>query len=306
MLKYICKRLFYCVLVLIGVSIIAFLLMSLAPGDPAQLILGEDATEEAIAAYHLKWGLDQPLIVQYFKFLFGIFRGDLGTSIYFKRSVLSLIAERLPATILLAFASVTIAILVSLPLGIIAAVKRGSILDFGSVVFALIGQSFSKAWLALLLILVFSVKLGWLPSMGYGTFKQIILPAICMGTASAASQTRLLRSSMMDVLEEDYVTATYARGIGKGKTIFKYALRNAALPFVTSVGSNIAGLLGGAVVAEQIFNWPGIGVLTNTAINMRDFPLVRGILLITSGIYVLVMLIVDVVYTLVDPRLDFN
>ena len=306
MLKYVCKRLLYCVFVLIGVSIVAFLLMSLAPGSPARLILGDDASDEAVAAYEEELGLNEPLPVQYWIFLKGIVRGDLGDSIYFHRPVLSLIAERLPATGLLAAGAMAVALLISLPLGIIAAVKRGSFVDFISMTFALLGQSISNVWLGLLMILLFSVTLNWLPSMGYGSFKNLIMPAIAMGMAYAAQQTRILRSSMVDVLQEDYITATYARGMSKGATICKYALRNGILPYVTAIGTGVSRLLGGAIVSEQIFNWPGLGILTTSAINMRDFPLVRGILLTTSAIFVVVMLIVDLLYTVIDPRLDFN
>lgn len=306
MLKYIAKRLVYCVFVLIGVSIVAFLLLSLAPGSPARLILGEDATEEAVLAYAKELGLDQPLYVQYHRFLTGVLRGDLGDSIYFRCPVTSLIGERLPATGQLALGAVVVALIISLPLGLIAAVKRGTFADFTAMTFALLGQSISNVWLGLLIILLFAVTLGWLPTMGNGTLKHLIMPAIAMGVQTAASQTRLLRSSMVDVLQEDYITATYARGLSKGAVIGKYVLHNGILPYITAFGTGIAHLLGGAIVSEQIFNWPGLGVLTNTAINMRDFPLIRAILLTTSAIFVVVMLLVDIIYTIIDPRLDFN
>ena len=306
MLKYVCKRLIYYVFVLLGVSIIAFLLMSLAPGSPARLILGDDASDEAVEAYEEELGLNDPLPVQYWIFLKGIVTGNLGDSIYFHRPVMDLIAERLPATGLLAVGALAVALIISLPLGIIAAVKRGTFVDFISMTFALLGQSISNVWLGLLMILLFSVTLNWLPSMGYGTFRHLIMPAIAMGMAYAAQQTRILRSSMMDVLQEDYITATYARGLSKAVVICKYALRNGILPYVTAIGTGLSRLLGGAIVSEQIFNWPGLGILTTTAINMRDFPLVRGILLVTSAIFVIVMLIVDLLYTVIDPRLDFN
>ena len=219
MLKYIGKRLVYCVLVLIGVSIVAFLLLSLAPGSPARLILGDDATEEAVLAYEKELGLDQPIYVQYWRFIVGIFHGDLGQSIYYKQPVTSLIAERLPATGQLALGAVVVALIISLPLGLIAAVKRGTFYDFTAMTFALLGQSISNVWLGLLMILLFSVTLGWLPTMGYGDLKHLIMPAIAMGVQTAASQTRLLRSSMVDVLQEDYITATYARGMSKGQVI---------------------------------------------------------------------------------------
>lgn len=171
---------------------------------------------------------------------------------------------------------------------------------------ALLGQSISNVWLGLLMVLVFAVKLGWLPVMGYGKFANAVMPAVAMGAATAALLTRLLRSSVVDVLQEDYITATYARGLSKYEVIGKYTLRNAILPFITVLGVEIGRFLGGAVVSEQIFAWPGLGVLTVTAINMRDFPLVQAILLVTSAMFVLIQLVVDIIYKLVDPRLDFN
>lgn len=306
MLKYVLKRLAFAVLVLFGVTIVVFLLLQLAPGSPAQLMLGETATPEQIAVLNAKLGLDQPLLIQYWKFLSNALRGDLGTSIFFNQSCWSLIIERLPATGLLALSSITVAILISIPLGILAGVKRGSGADFGAMLFSMLGQSISNVWLGLLLILLFAIELKWLPVMGYGSIKNVIMPAISMGAATAALLTRMLRSGMIDVLQEDYITASYAHGIGKMEVIFKYALRNAMLPFVTVLGVQIGHALGGAVVSEQIFSWPGIGVLTVTAINMRDFPLVQAILLVTSALFVIVQLLVDIIYTIVDPRLDFN
>lgn len=306
MLKFICKRLIYCVFVLIGVSLVAFALMELAPGSPAMLLLGDDASAEAIASFEKELGLDQPAYVQYWRFLSGIFRGDLGNSIYYNRPCLDIIVERLPATGQLALGAVIISLLISIPLGLVAAVKRGTFSDFFAMTFAILGQSVSNVWLGLMMILLFGVTLGWLPVMGFGSLKHLIMPAIAMAMQHAAMQTRILRSSMVDVLQEDYITATYARGISKPVVICKYALRNGILPFVTTLGVNIAHLLGGAIVSEQIFNWPGLGTLTNTAINMRDFPLVRAVLLVTSGIFVIVMLIVDIIYVFIDPRLDFN
>ncbi len=306
MLKYIIKRLGYTVLVLLGVTVVVFFLLRLAPGSPARLILGEEATEEQVMELEAELGLDKPAVVQYYRFIKGVAQGDLGNSIYFKMPCWTLIKQRLPATGMLAMASVVFALIVSIPLGIISGVRRGSFVDLSAMVVALLGQSISNVWLGLLMILVFAVKLGWLPVMGYGRFSNVIMPAVAMGAATAALLTRLLRSSMVDVLQEDYITATYARGISKYEVIGKYAMRNAILPFITVMGVEIGRFLGGAVVSEQIFAWPGLGVLTVTAINMRDFPLVQAILLVTSAMFVLIQLVVDIIYKLVDPRLDFN
>lgn len=306
MLKYIIKRLGYTILVLFGVTIVVFFLLRLAPGSPARLILGEEATEEQVLELETELGLDKPAVVQYYRFISGVVKGDLGDSIYFKMPCWTLIKQRLPATGMLALASVGFALIVSIPLGLIAGVKRGTFMDLSAMVVALLGQSISNVWLGLLMVLVFAVKLGWLPVMGYGRFVNVIMPAVAMGAATAALLTRLLRSSMVDVLQEDYITATYARGLSRHEVIGKYALRNAILPFITVLGVEIGRFLGGAVVSEQIFAWPGLGVLTVTAINMRDFPLVQAILLVTSAMFVLIQLVVDIIYTLVDPRLDFK
>lgn len=306
MLKYIVKRLAHTVLVLLGVTIMVFVLLRLTPGSPARLMLGEEATEEQVLEMEAELGLDKPLVVQYFIFIKGVVRGDLGSSIYFKMPCWTLIKQRLPATGLLALASVGFALLVSIPLGLVAGVKQGSFIDLSAMVVALLGQSISNVWLGLLMVLVFAVQLGWLPVMGYGKFSNVIMPAVAMGAATAALLTRMLRSSMVDVLQEDYITATYARGLSKHEVIGKYALRNAILPFITVLGVEMGRFLGGAVVSEQIFAWPGLGVLTVTAINMRDYQLVQAILLVTSALFVLIQLAVDIIYKLVDPRLDFE
>lgn len=306
MLKYILKRLGYTVFVIIGVTIITFLLLKLAPGDPARLMLPENATEEQVQATRVEMGLDKPLITQYLSFMNNVIHGDLGMSLQFVKPNAELIAERFPATALLALSSVALSLIIAIPLGVLAGVKKGKTADFFAMLFALFGQSMSPVWLGILLILLFAVELRWLPAIGMGSISNLILPCATMGFGLAALSTRMVRSGMIDVLQEDYITATYARGISPTKVIFKYAFRNAMLPTITIVGMEIGALLGGSVVIERIFGWPGIGSLTIQAIGMRDFPLVQAILLVISTVFVLVNLLVDIVYTLVDPRLKFE
>ena len=306
LLKFIMKRLGYTVFVLFGVSILTFGLLKLTPGSPARLMLSDDATEEQIREKEIEMGLDKPLTVQYFSYITGVVRGDLGNSLFYKMPNSTLIFQRLPATAYLTLVAMGIALLISIPMGIIAGVKRGSVIDLFAMIFALLGQSISGVVLGLIFILFFAVKLGWLPALGYGGFAFVIMPATSLAMQMAALITRMLRSGMVDVLQEDYITATFAKGISNREITMKYALRNAILPVITVVGLQVGTFLGGAVVTEQIFGWPGIGTLTVQAIGLRDFPLVQSILLVISACFVLVNLLVDIIYTIVDPRMDFN
>ena len=306
MLTYIVKRLGYTLLVLLGVTIIAFFLLKMTPGSPARLMLSDSATAEEVAAKEIEMGLDKPLVVQYLNYMAGVVKGDLGTSLFYKMPNATLIFQRLPATGFLTLMAALIALIIAIPLGIIAGVKNGTGVDFTAMVFALLGQSISGVWLGLVFILFFAVRLGWLPAMGYGSFVHVLMPATSLGMQMAALVTRMLRSSMVDVLQEDYITATYAKGVPGHTIITKYALRNAIMPVITIVGLQIGVFIGGAMVTEQIFGWPGIGSLTVQAIGLRDFSLVQSILLVSSALFVLINLLVDIIYTLVDPRLDFK
>ncbi|WP_313187606.1 ABC transporter permease, partial [Lacrimispora sp.] len=233
MLKFIMKRLGYTVFVLFGVSILTFGLLKLTPGSPARLMLSDDATEEQIREKEIEMGLDKPLTVQYFSYITGVVRGDLGDSLFYKMPNSTLIFQRLPATAYLTLVAMGIALLISIPMGIIAGVKRGSVIDLFAMIFALLGQSISGVVLGLIFILFFAVKLGWLPAMGYGGFAFVIMPATSLAMQMAALITRMLRSGMVDVLQEDYITATYAKGISNREITMKYALRNAILPVIT-------------------------------------------------------------------------
>ena len=306
MFKYILKRLGYSVFVVMGVTILVFLLMRMTPGSPARLLLGDLATDEEIAAKEKELGLDKSLVVQYITYMLNVAKGDLGTSYYYKQPNVRLIFSRVPATAELALWSMFMALAIAIPLGVIAGVHQGKAVDFIAMLFALLGQSISSVVLGLLMILLFAVKLGWLPALGYGSFIFIIMPASSGAMSGAALFTRMTRSGMVDVLQEDYITATYAKGINKNEIIMKYALRNTLLPVVTIVGLQISALFGGAVITEQIFTWPGIGTLMVTAIGMRDFSLVQSMLLIISVWCVLINLVVDIIYTFIDPRMSFS
>lgn len=306
MKKKLLKRLFASIFVLIGVTIISFMLVRLGGGDPARLLAGALATDEEVADYRIRMGLDQPYIVQYFDYLCGLLKGDLGYSWSFSMPVADLLATRIPQTLALSLFGFGWACIFSIILGIIAGIKQGTAVDFAAMFFAIVGQSMAQVWLGFMLILIFAVNLGWLPSQGIGGIEHMIMPGLCIGFGYAAQQTRLMRSGMVDVLREDYITATRARGVSSNKTYFKYALKNALLPIVTNIGSQFGRIFAGAVVVENIFNWPGMGQLIITAINQRDYQLVQSILLVSAAMLVFCNLLADIVYTIVDPRISLN
>jgi peptide/nickel transport system permease protein len=303
--KYV-RRLLASVIVLIGVSVIAFLLVRLGGGDPARMMAGETATPEEIEEYRVRMGLDQSWLVQYLTYIKGLLKGDLGYSWNYSMPVSEILASRIPQTLLLSLFGFGWACIFSIVIGVIAGVNQGTAVDFGAMFFAIVGQAMSTVWLGFLLILIFGVKLGWLPIQGIGGIEHMIMPGLCVGFGYAASQTRLMRSGMVDVIHEDYITATRARGISKGVTYMKYAFRNALLPIVTNIGTQFGKLFAGATVVENIFNWPGMGALLVQAINTRDYQLVQSILLVSAVMLVIGNLLADIFYTVVDPRITFN
>ena len=303
MAKYISKRLLQAIFVLLGVSLVAFIILHLS-GDPLSLLISSGATPEQEAAIRTKMGLDDPLYIQYFRFLAQILHGDFGESLYYKQSTLSLIMNRLPATIQLTFAGMLVAIVIGIPLGIIAATKKDSVVDSVVRIIAICGQAIPSFWLGLMMILIFSVKLKWLPTSGRGTFAQMIMPAITVGLFSMASVCRLTRSTMIETLKTDYIRTAKAKGLHKARIIVVHALRNSLLPVVTTIGMEIGHLLGGTLLTETIFSWPGIGSLVVQAITNRDYPLVQTAVLITAFMFVIVNLIVDLLYAVIDPRID--
>ena len=305
-IRFILKRLGMTIIILFFVSIIAFGLIRIAPGNPAMLILPDGAPEEAIRAMEIKLGLDQPLWVQYFKYIGGVLKGDLGTSIIYKIPVKDLILQRLPATFQLTIVTMVVCLIISIPLGIIAGSRQGTLVDFLATMFALLGQSMSTVWLGILVIYIFSVKLNILPSMGYGNWKNFILPAVTLGYPVAAQVTRMGRSGIIDVLKEDYITATYAKGISKIVVYTKYAFKNALIPIVTIVGMQIGTYLAGAVVVETIFAWPGFGQLIFQAVGTRDYPLVQSCLLVSAALFAIVNMVVDIINSFIDPRITLQ
>lgn len=302
MTRYIIKRILSAIGVMIVASLIACFLIRLTPGDPAELLAGDSATPEQVEQIRHNLGYDKPLVVQYLIFLRNALKGDLGTSTTFNMSCVKLLGSRLIATMQLAVAALVIILAVSIPLGLVAALHKGSLGDFASIAFALLGQSMSPAWVGLMLILFFGVKLQLLPTQGYDGFSNLILPAFTLGFSLSAGVTRQLRSGLYAVLQEDYITATYARGIPRREINWKYALKNAILPVITLVGQEFCVMVSGSVVVENVFGWPGIGNLLLRAINNRDYPLVQATLLLMCLVFVVFNLIVDLLYAAVDPR----
>lgn len=306
MVRFIIRRLIYCALVLLGVTVFVFLILHLTPGDPVFLLVPDGASEQQITEVRQKLGLDKPLIEQYWIYITNVLRGDLGTSLFFQRSNALLIIEHLKATAILTSAGVLLSLIVSLPLGVIAGLKRGSMIDFFAMFLALIGQSMSPVWLGVLLIYVFSVKIPLFPPFGYGELSNLILPAITLGLPLAAIITRLTRAGMIEIMQEDYILALRAKGVPERIINCRYALKNVMIPVVTIVGIQLGTFLGGAVVTETIFAWPGIGRLAVSAIMSRDFPLVQATILVVSALFVVINMLVDIIYTLLDPRLSLS
>lgn len=304
---YILRRLLLLIPVLIAISIVSFSLIHLAPGDPALVILraqgSQRITPEALAQVRLEMGLNDPAPMQYLRWLGRTLQLDLGTSVRTGTPVAELIFSRLPATILLSIASFLLAAIIALPVGIMAAIKQHSFIDHAGRLFAFLGASLPSFWLALLFILLFAVKLGWLPALGYGSTKHLILPALTLSLGIAPTYARLLRANMIEVLNQPYITTARAKGVMERSVIFSHALRNSLIPFVTVLGVSFAHLLGGAVVVETIFAWPGVGKLVVDAILTRDFPIVQAFVLIAAALFVLANLAVDLSYRFLDPRI---
>jgi peptide/nickel transport system permease protein len=301
---YLVRRLLHALFVLFGVSVIVFLMLRLIPGDPVRLLLPPEATEQMVQETRRQMGFDRPIYAQYALYLGQLLHGDLGTSIRFQRPVLDLVLERFPATLELALVSMLIATLVAMPLGILAAVKRYSRWDTGVMLGSLVGQSVPTFWMGIGLILVFAVQLRVLPTSGRGSWQQLILPSITLGAYMMALIARLTRSGMLEVLREDYVRTARAKGVPERMVILRHALRNALLPVVTVLGMQVGALLGGAIITEAVFAWPGIGTLTINAIYMRDYPIVQATVVLSAAAFVLVNFAVDLTYQLLDPRIQ--
>lgn len=334
MLEYIFKRILMLIPVLIGVSIIVFLIMRVFSPDPAPIVLGQHATQEAVETWRQANGLNDPIYVQYFDFLTGALTGDLGTSYYTKMPVAKEIFARFPATIELAMVAIILASFFGILIGVISAVKKNSIFDNAGMFVALIGVSMPIFWLGIMLIIFFSGTLHWLPSSGridpllqpasvtrfylidsliagdseafLDALKHLILPGTALAMYSMAIIARMTRSSMLETLQQDYIRTARAKGISEGNVITKHALRNGLIPIVTVIGLQMGSLMGGAVLTETVFSWPGIGSYTVASILKSDFPVVQGVVLLIATTFVLINLIVDVVYAFIDPRIKYS
>ena len=302
MLEFVASRLLHTALVTLGVVTLVFVALRLS-GDPAATMLPGDASVDELRHLRRTLGLDQPLYVQYVAFLGGAVRGDFGESFRHQQPAFGLVLERLPATLELAFAALLLAVVVALPLGIVAALYRGRAIDMLAMGFAVVGQATPYFWMGIMLILVVSVELGWLPTSGRGGWPHLILPAVTLGTHFAASLARLTRTSMLEVLGQNFVTTARAKGLGEPRVVLAHALKNAAVPVVTLIGLQFGTLLGGAVVTETIFAWPGVGRLAVQSIFVRDYPVVQAGVLVLALVFVAINLGVDLLYGTLDPRI---
>lgn len=327
MLQYMLRRLLALVVILFGVSVIVFLLVHLAPGDPVLMMLGQDATAEEVARIRSLMGFDDKLHVQYVRWLGNALQGDLGASIRQQLPVTELIADRMGATLELAGASIVLAVFIGIPLGVFSAVHRGKWIDFGAMIIALIGVSMPNFWIGLILLSKVALHVDWLPLFGRGpalteafaalftkgsatllwdSVRSLLLPSIALGASIMALITRLTRSSLLEVLRMDYVRTARAKGLNERGIVYKHALRNALMPVVTVIGVQFGALLGGAITTEVVFAWPGVGRLIVNSISQRDFPIIQGGVLMLAVIFALVNLLVDLSYGLLNPRIRYD
>lgn len=306
MYQYIARRLLLTIPVVVGVSLLVFSMIRLIPGDPARAMAGVNATPEFIEQTRLRLGLDQPLYVQYGQFAVSLLRGDLGNSVFSGRPVTQEIGERFPRTLLLATVALLISTTLGITAGVISATRRNSIFDNVSMFLALVGVAAPVFWMALMLQLLFSVQLRWLPATGIGTVAHIVLPAITLGMSSAALMARITRSSMLDVLRQEYITTARSKGLIERVVVNKHALKNALIPVVTVLGLQFGTLLGGAVLTETVFSWPGVGRLLVDSILRRDYPVVQGTVMLLAFTFVIINLVVDVLYAVLDPRIHYQ
>jgi ABC-type dipeptide/oligopeptide/nickel transport system permease component len=302
MTRYIIRRLALSLLVLFGVSVVVFGLIHLAPGDPARLMLYYTAPEEEVQAMRKSLGLDRPLHLQYWLFLSNAFRGDMGRSLYYKQPALGIILEHLPATAELTFAALFVSLAVAVPMGVLSALRRDTVWDYAGMLLATIGQATPVFWLGLMFILLFSVQWTLLPSSGRGGVENVLMPAVTLGAPLMALVTRLVRSGMLDILGEDYIRTARAKGLPRAAVVYRHAFRNMLIPLLTVIGLQLGALLGGAVITETIFAWPGVGRLVVTAITARDYPLVQAATLVVSVYFVAINLLLDLLYVYIDPR----
>lgn len=303
MLRYLISRLGSAAIVVIGVSCMVFFLIHLIPGDPVEVMLGESARPADRQALRQALGLDQPILTQLLRYFGALLRFDLGVSLHSRQPIVELLAERLPATMVLAGTALVIAVILALPLGVLAAMRRNSIWDMGAMGLAMLGVSIPNFVMGPVLILCFSFWLGWFPISGWDSWSALVLPAVTLGTALAAILSRMVRSSLLEVMGEDYIRTARAKGLHEVAVVVRHGLYNAVLPVITVLGLQLGTLLGGAVITEIVFSWPGIGQLTIESIQRRDYPVLQACILVISLAYVLVNTLTDIVYYWIDPRI---
>ena len=304
--NFLLRRLLLLIPVLWGVATLVFLLLHFIPGDPIDLMLGDSALGTDRETLRDQLGLNDPLIVQYLRYFGDLLQGDWGTSLFSKKPVFEEILERVPATMELMFGAMVVTILVAMPLGLIAAVKKGTWIDQGSMIFSLLGVSIPNFWLGPMLILLFSIHFDLLPVNERGGLEHLILPALTLGTSLASILARITRSSVVETLQAEYIRTARSKGISELRILLRHALRNALIPIVTVIGLQIGVLLSGAIITEAIFDWPGLGNLLISAINSRNYPLVQGCVLFIAGSYVMVNLLIDLLYAYLDPRIRLS
>lgn len=306
MIKYVLKKLIMMIPILIGATIVVFLMLHLAPGDPVHLIVGPNVTPEVYDQIYRSLGLDQPMLVQYFKFLGNVLQGNLGNSILQRRPVLEIIWQRLPVTLELSIAALVISFAIAIPAGVLAAVKRNTLTDYTCMTGALIGMSMPTFWFGLLLLYFFAYKGGFFPVSGYGTWKHLVLPAFAMGLTDAAVTARMARSSMLEVIRQDYIRTARSKGLAEKVVVYQHALKNALIPIITLLGLRIGWIMGGSVILEKVFARPGLGSLMVDAIFARDYPIVQGSLLVLTTFIIFGNILADILYAVVDPRIKYR
>ena len=306
MLKCVLKRLLLLIPVVLGITFIIFVVLNLAPGDPAVQILGADATAEALAAKRAELGLDQPIVIQYIRYIAGVLQGDFGTSWLSGYEVLPEFLHRIPYTILLGSLSMFVSVIIGIPLGIIAAIRQYHFVDYASLALALVLFSLPSFWLAMMCQILFCLTLGWLPASGVGSLSHFVLPSITLGANILASQLRMTRTSMLDVIKQDYIRTARAKGADERRVVIHHVLRNGMLPVVTQVGISFASCMGGSVITETVFSIPGIGSLLINAVKGRDIPVVMGTLIFIAIFVGVINLIVDIIYAFIDPRVKLT
>lgn len=313
MAGYVARRVLQVLVVMLGVSIIVFAVMHLIPGDPVRVALGTRFNQETYEALRARAGLDQPLVIQYFSWLGGALTGDLGVSFRSGEPVINVIVERLPATLTLAFAALAVALAIALPLGIISAVRSGKPIDYVATFISQIGISIPDFWMGIMLILLFALTLGWLPPAGYASpfedpvewLRRLIMPALTVGVVSGAILTRFVRSSVLDALSQDYTRTARSKGLRERVIIRRHVLKNAMIPVVTVTGLQLAYLLGGVIIVEIVFSWPGLGQLALIAVQRRDYPVLQGTVLLFALTFLIINLVVDLLYAYLDPRIKY-